>query len=1468
MARNSRGKSGGRVSSGSSSAGRGSGSQTPPIEVTESGQSSASTSQSSGSSSQSSHSRHKFEVAKIPIPKLDPTDFPSWDFKMKAYLMSHGSWGAIDFVSDNWSQLNAADQSIMKASAFVTISHSLGDIHEYIARDFNPDQPKELWERLHAMFNKNSIHKQLSLAKKWTNLQWRPDHTVDSFLGDIALLRAQHKTAECPISDDAAFVKLISSLPKVFDTEVSLMEDWEKPDLNRARELLLKQQNAVRKQKFEESNEPIMEASSYVMHSDAKVGRNDSKSSNSNSNSKKKRKFSCYYCGKAGHVRPNCKQKIADEKNGIFRKNTKGPTGSVHVASSAPSGSSQSSSGSSSSSFSLENVQSKSYNFSLPGHASPFNETSKAEGKQEQMEDEDFGFIFMLPVGLKPDEWIIDSGATHHMCNIPGLISNPTECNAHIVTGKSNADLVIKEKGLVQFHPVNPTYKPLCLSNVLFSNDVSMNIISIPQLINFGCTAVFEENRAVVKFQKDIICLGIKDEQSMLYILCSHHAVKQSNGTVAALKPCDEQLRVLHNRLGHLNRADILRMSKEHLVSGLPTIEGYPANFECPHCWAGKTTRQPYPKKEPNSIETASVCDELHSDFFGPMTPISRYKHAYFIIFVDKGSRFAFLVCLSSLELVAESYKRVRNIIFTQLKLKIKKFVCDGHSTYMSTKMSLIFEEDGTFMKVRAPYCPEQNGLAERRGRTTIEMGRTLMIQSGVPPSCWEDAISHANYVRNRVPTRSLPGTTPFEKFWGHKPDLQWLRPFGCLAFVLIHKELRNSKFEATAQPGVLLGISDRHSAYKIMLLSDRSIKIAKDVRFYEDVFPFRRNPSINLQELNPMKYSPAQDEILSHGDDPLRNFDHRMHQDIGVEPIARAQSYQVCESAGAGCLMVDESSFTNLIEGYALNALDCDRSNDIVTPKTLSKALQGPQSDLWMASLKAEYEAMVKYNTFAPLSEAAKTALQNGSIKVHGTRVVLTIKRNDRGEIARYKSRLVVQGFTMEHGIDYDSTFSPVARINSIRIIAAMARAHNLDMLHTDVPNAYLNGKATKLVLVRLPEYWNSVIGPDLGPDGSPVIMVGSVYGTPDAGKNWNTCIHQFFISRGFTQCSKEPCMYTKGKLPNGILVGVWVDDNYIVSGNPHDRDQLLKEMEDAFNVKNLGIISFSLGVHFEWKERGLHMTQTAYIEKIVSKFKLEGCKPLYVPMQKGTKLLSSSSPTTEVEKSKMLNIPYKNAIGSLLYLAICTRPDITYAVCSLARFSQNPGQEHWTLVRNIIRYVANTKDLGLFFAKIDGPVENLRSTGFCDAAYNDTEQGKSTTGYVVKLFNIYPISWRSKLTTSTALSSMEAELIALHSLSREIAWTRMVLSEISSLTLVPTTIMCDNNPVVQLTHGPRVTEKNKHIRPKYFYVLDLVRDKEVSVLKIGTDDQIADIFTKPLANPQFSKLRSSLCVHKQGEE
>jgi len=198
------------------------------------------------------------------------------------------------------------------------------------------------------------------------------------------------------------------------------------------------------------------------------------------------------------------------------------------------------------------------------------------------------------------------------------------------------------------------------LSGVLYSKDISSNIISIPQLIKHGCTVSFENEYVYVKKDGKIVCMGSKHPKTNLYVLKSHSAVTQVEGMVAVLKSSNEMMRILHNRFAHLNHADIIRISKENLALGVPVINGYPHHYDCPHCRAGKATREPYPKKiQLEEEENMEVCDEVNSDTFGPISPKSCYNHVYIIIFVDHGSCFTILIGMTSLDQVYECYAKV-----------------------------------------------------------------------------------------------------------------------------------------------------------------------------------------------------------------------------------------------------------------------------------------------------------------------------------------------------------------------------------------------------------------------------------------------------------------------------------------------------------------------------------------------------------------------------------------------------------------------------------------------------------------------------------------------------------------------------------------------------------------------------------------------------------------------------------------
>ncbi|EPS57321.1 hypothetical protein M569_17496 [Genlisea aurea] len=913
------------------------------------------------------------------------------------------------------------------------------------------------------------------------------------------------------------------------------------------------------------------------------------------------------------------------------------------------------------------------------------------------------------------------------------------------------------------------------------------------------------------------------------------------------------------------------------MVAGLPeNLDFSNTSLECPACLSGKMTRVPYPRKgvkSDESIKDMNVGDEVCSDTFGPIQGMSRYGNRFIVEFIDKASSFAFLFGLSTLSQVFTKYIVMWNILNTQLGVKIKLFRADGHGCYDNSEMRSFLAKDGTLFKMRTPYCLEQNAIAERRVRTIVEMARTMLIHSCVPSYCWEDAVMHANHVKNRIITRVLNNVTPYEKFWKKKPDLQWLRPFGCLAYVLIHKELRQGKFEAVARPGVLMGMSDAHSGYKIHMLQNNEIKIARDVWFYEEVFPYRKNPTNDLQWMNPLDCpKPEDDERVPDGfEDPfvksrentnetrriselsnlykekvfqinntLLKITSSVSSVISDEPAVVTEGVEKLESTNFGEEVIcsgkqDVYDFSQkdiikdcMVDGVILNVAELD----------LKSELEGSDREKWLEAFRVEYGAILRTKTFVPMTLEARRLLHEGKIKVHQTRPILVHKFDEAGNIARYKVRLVVKGFTMEQGIDYDKTFAPCARMNTVRMIVAWAVALKWQVIHADVPNAYLNGKTPHLVVIKLPPMWNEVLGDVVGKDGQPAIMANSLYGAPDAGRNWNSTYVQIFIEEGYTQCKKEPCLFVKGSYPRVAIFVIWVDDTFATGSDVPEIDWMMSRLKDKLNIKK------------------------AFIEKIAQRFGLSDAKPLNLPVQKGFRPLKNMCPVNEEDREEMRRIPYRSAVGSLLYVALCTRPDIMYATCALARFGHNPGKAHWTGVKSIIRYLMASRDMcfNYWFPSSELSVVDLVPNGFSDAAFNDADDGRSTMGYVLYMAG-YPISWRSKVAKTVAQSSFEAEWVALNGFAREVVWARDVFAHIFGPCKISSTLRIDNQACF-IHVEQRVTEANKHFKPKFFLMVQLVRDQIVTVVKINSTENCADIMTKALGKPSFGAHRRLLMI------
>ena len=286
--------------------------------------------------------------------------------------------------------------------------------------------------------------------------------------------------------------------------------------------------------------------------------------------------------------------------------------------------------------------------------------------------------------------------------------------------------------------------------------------------------------------------------------------------------------------------------------------------------------------------------------------------------------------------------------------------------------------------------------------------------------------------------------------------------------------------------------------------------------------------------------------------------------------------------------------------------------------------------------------------------------------------------------------------------------------------------------------------------------------------------------------------------------------------------------------------------DLANHFEMLDLGELAWILGIRVTRDRilKTISLSQTSYIDSIVRRFNLASASPLRTPLDPSTQLSKDQSPSTTSHWEDMQKVPYREAIGSLMYVAIGTRPDITYAVTALSQYLQCPGRAHWEQAKRVIRYLKGTRKYELTF----GPAGGVE--GFTDANWgNDLDDRHSICGYVF-ILNGGAVSWSSKKQSVVALSSTEAKYIAITHAAKEATWIRHLLSELYSPLVLkhPLILYSDNKSAIELVKNATFHSRTKHIAIRYHYVRESYNDGVISLNHRGTDDMPADVFTKPL--------------------
>ena len=443
-----------------------------------------------------------------------------------------------------------------------------------------------------------------------------------------------------------------------------------------------------------------------------------------------------------------------------------------------------------------------------------------------------------------------------------------------------------------------------------------------------------------------------------------------------------------------------------------------------------------------------------------------------------------------------------------------------------------------------------------------------------------------------------------------------------------------------------------------------------------------------------------------------------------------------------------------------------------------------------------------------------------------------------------RYKARLVAQGFSQKFGTDYDETFCPVVRMESLRTLIALAIQNGLKLHQIDVTTAFLNGELKEEVFMKQPEGF--IVK---GQEHLVCRLKRSIYGLKQSPRCWNSALDSQLKKMGFIQADSDPCIY-RASVGETFFIGVYVDDIVLAAKGEKRLNEVKKSLAEHFDIKDMGRLHYFLGMKVIQNEESneIWIGQPAYTQNLFQKFGMENAKAVKTPVDMSVKLVKAIESEDSVDQQL-----YQSAVGGLLYLSIGTRPDIAYAVSNVAKFSSHPTNKHWIAVKRIMRYLKGTSDLSLLYTK-EG---SYKCIGYSDSDWGgDLDDRKSTSGYLFQIGG-GPVSWRSKKQSSVALSTAEAEYMALASAGQEAVWMRLLTAELCGNSMKELTIFEDNQSAIQMSKNPKFHGRAKHIGIKFHFIRELVSDGAVKLQYCLTEEMIADMLTKGLSPDRFTKLR-----------
>ena len=1014
----------------------------------------------------------------------------------------------------------------------------------------------------------------------------------------------------------------------------------------------------------------------------------------------------------------------------------------------------------------------------------------------------------------------------------------------------------------------------LMIENVYVSPTVQDTLVSTKELAKAGYSIDIQGNQARIKHD-NITTYVSKYQHGGYFIHCSPKFTTKEALKSYSLRSVNEA-KLWHYRFGHVHKSYLER-------AGIRFVQNL--DF-CGVCAKAKPLTAPYAKQlDVNTTRYISSAPlaKLHLDTIGPMKT-SFLKNKYSVTIVDDYTKYVWNLPVPNKQCIPSRLLTFFRRIQKRYHSQIHVLAHDNGTEFKNSTLTTFCDAHGITQEFSVPAEPSQNGLVERHNRTMKQIMNTLLYQGNLSRIFWDLAIVYAGAIWNTLPKKQQKDS-PFQQLTGSFPQLDRFKIFGAKGYAKLPGKRSANAF------GIFLGFPIKGAGYLFYLPNSKRLQVVRDMRLHEQeiitsvdksfsrdkpVSGFKEGNSSQNRQDRTNKNSVKEPQEVSVDDEITSIEDESQHNLKETNPVSDLDRAEISSS---NILNYSRRQMRSMTGAKVMKVYKVSREKSTSPPKSFNSIRHRSDRDSW-------YEAYFK--ELNNLQEIGKMQVVRRPTDKELVKLLelFTYKHDNLKDEVIPKVRFVARGDLLERNRTY---YSPVASQIALRMfISLTVSSRFLPIQQMDISNAFIYGRLPEPIYIQLPQGH-----PSKEQNFKVWKTWSSIYGLNESPMIWNETIDAYLRNYGFQSLVSEPCLYkledTNKKL--NMLLLLYVDD-ILFSGDQEQTSQFKTALVRNFKTKTKQTAEDFIGLQIKQvvNDNTVYLHQTRHIEDSLDKFGLSSITakystPIIAVAPAIPRVNNNSQQTEEVDLSQITNKAHSQAngneyeistsseldiqdiksyqakVGLLNYLSVCSRPDITFAVCLLSQKASNPNKQDVGRVDRCLLYLKKMKTLCLKFSSINSKSSSCTLKVFVDSSFANGPSRRSIHGFVIILDDNL-IHWRTKISPMVCLSTTEAEFVAVAMTLKEVEWIHKILHELK-VELRFTVIFTDNQGAIRVFESQTSTARTKHLDLRLQFTKQILQKKQYILRYVRSDENLADLFTKELARLNFQKLVSQLMMN-----